>query len=209
MELAAHMRHAGGLDDLVAVELLVTTIAIGMHHTAELCEMVGRMRALAVGAIVVGNGSGSGIFVAATIEDVDPDPAGFGPSSPWVENIDRGIIRMYSLDRCDMRSNQQDERRKRAGAEVHAGRRQSIPSTRRFRFGRRELLSPGVYLLRKNVVPARHTRNAAIRTERFLQYRKLQFCGPSTLSLGTRQDLNLGHSYPVTSQMNHLCRNLR
>lgn len=90
MELAAHMRHAGGLDDLVAVELLVTTIAIGMHHYAEVCEMVGRMRALAVGAIVVGNGSGSGIFVAATIEDVDPDPAGFGPSSPWVENIDRG-----------------------------------------------------------------------------------------------------------------------
>nr|WP_245419984.1 transposase [Phyllobacterium salinisoli] len=79
----------------------------------------------------------------------------------------------------------------------------------RFQFGRRELLSPGVYLLRKNVVPARHIRNAAIRTERFLQYRKLQFCGSSTLSLGTRQDLNLGHSYPVTSQMNHLCRNLR
>ncbi|MCS0463874.1 hypothetical protein, partial [Rhizobium favelukesii] len=58
-------------------------------------------------------------------------------------------------------------------------------------------------------MPARYIRNAAIRAERFLQYRKLQFSGPSTLSLGTRQDLNLAHSHPVTSQMNHLCRNLR
>lgn len=138
MELAAHMRHAGGLDDLVAVELLVTTIAIGMHHTAEVCEMVGRMRALAVGAIVVGNGSGSGIFVAATIEDVDPDPAGFGPSSPWVENIDRGIIRMYSVDRCDMRSNQQDERRKQNG---HTGPTQSAMTEREMSIPSRSYIS--------------------------------------------------------------------
>jgi hypothetical protein len=58
-------------------------------------------------------------------------------------------------------------------------------------------------------MPARDIRNGAIRAERFLKYRKLQFRRPSTLSLGARQDLKLGHSYPVTSQMNHLCRNLR
>lgn len=43
--------------------------------------------------------------------------------------------------------------------------------------------------------------NAPIRAERFSQYRKLRLSGPS---LGTRQDLNFGHSYLVTLQMNHL-----
>ncbi len=33
------------------------------------------MRALSVGAIVIGNRAGSGILVTASIEDVDPDPA--------------------------------------------------------------------------------------------------------------------------------------
>ncbi|WP_037076466.1 hypothetical protein, partial [Rhizobium mesoamericanum] len=36
----------------------------------------------------------------------------------------------------------------------------------------------------------------------------LKWC-QETMSNGTRQDLNLGHKYPVTSQMNHLCCNLR
>jgi hypothetical protein len=115
MELAAHMRHAGGLDDLVAVKLLVAAIAIGMHHTAEVCEMVSRMHALAVGTIVIGNRAGSGILVTASIKHIDPDPAGFCLSSPRVENIDRRIVRMYSVDRGDMGSDQQDERSQQNG----------------------------------------------------------------------------------------------
>src|SRR3546814_18568227 len=97
MELAAHMRHAGGLDDLVAVELLVTPIAIGMHHAAEVCEVVSRMHALSVRAIVVGACSRSGILITAAIEDIDPDPAGFCLAPPGVANIDGGIVRMYSV----------------------------------------------------------------------------------------------------------------
>ncbi|MCR6500862.1 hypothetical protein MUO32_17620 [Shinella sp. CPCC 101442] len=59
-------------------------------------------------------------------------------------------------------------------------------------------------------MPARYIRNATFRAERFLQYKKLQFRGPSALSLGTRKDINLAiHTSPVTSQMNHLYRNLR
>ena len=74
----------------------------------------------------------------------------------------------------------------------------------RVQFGERELLPPSVYLLRKNVVLPGDIRNGAIYAERLLQYEKLLLCGPPTLSLDTRQDFNLGHTYPVTSQMNHL-----
>jgi hypothetical protein len=75
-----------------------------VHHAAEGSEVVGWMRALAVGAIVVGYGSGRGILIAAAIEDIDPDPPGFCLSSPRVEDIDWGIVRMYSVDRGDMGS---------------------------------------------------------------------------------------------------------
>lgn len=90
MELAAHVRHARGLNDLVAVKLLIAAVAIGMHHAAEVSEVVCRMRALAVGAIVIDNSSGSGILIPAAIEDIDPDSAGFRLAPPRVENIDRG-----------------------------------------------------------------------------------------------------------------------
>ncbi|ANP89856.1 hypothetical protein BA011_29640 (plasmid) [Rhizobium leguminosarum] len=106
------MRHAGGLDDLVAVELLVTPIAIGMHHAAEVCEVVSRMHALAVRAIVISDGTGSGGLIATAVEDVDPDPAGFCLAPSGVENIDGGIVRMYSVKRGDMGPDSKDERRK-------------------------------------------------------------------------------------------------
>lgn len=50
----------------------------------------------------------------------------------------------------------------------------------------RELLSPGIYLLGENIMAARHHRNAAVRVERFLQYRQLLLRGPSALSFSTR-----------------------
>lgn len=115
MELAAHVRHARGLNDLVAVKLLIATVAIGMHHAAEVSEVVCRMRALAVGAIVIGDSSGSGILIPAAIEDIDPDSAGFRFAPSRVENINRGIVRVYSVDRGDMGSDQQDEGRKQNG----------------------------------------------------------------------------------------------
>src|SRR3546814_1416652 len=122
MELAAHMRHAGGLDDLVAVELLVTPIAIGMHHAAEVCEVVSRMHALSVRAIVVGDCSRSGILITAAIEDIDPDPAGFCLAPSGVEHIDGGIVRMYSVKRGDMGPDSKDERR----SEEHTSELQSL-----------------------------------------------------------------------------------
>src|SRR6218665_2928729 len=77
MELAPHMRHARGFDDLVAVEFLVTPVAVGMHDAAEACEVLSRMRALAVRAVVIGDGCGSGGLIGTAVKDVDPDPAGF------------------------------------------------------------------------------------------------------------------------------------
>ncbi|ASV87375.1 hypothetical protein CES85_1927 [Ochrobactrum quorumnocens] len=38
----------------------------------------------------------------------------------------------------------------------------------------------------KNTMSTRHSRNTAIRAERFVQYRKLQLGGPSALSFGSR-----------------------
>ncbi|MDT4867479.1 hypothetical protein FQZ97_1023910 [compost metagenome] len=119
MELAAHMRHARGLDDLIAVKLLIATIAIRMHHAAEVSEVVCGMCALAVGAIIISSGSGSWILIATAIEDIDPDPTGFCLSSPRIENINRGIVRMYSIDRGDMGSDQQNEGRKQNGHTAH------------------------------------------------------------------------------------------
>lgn len=115
MELAAHMRHAGSFDDLVAVKLLIAGIAIRMHNAAEAREVNCRMCALAIRAIVIGDRSGRGILVAAALEDIDPDPAGLRLSSSWVENIDRRIVRVYSVDRRDMGSDQQDEGREQNG----------------------------------------------------------------------------------------------
>lgn len=102
MELATHVRHAGRLDNLVAVKLLVATIAIRMHNAAEGGEMVGRMRALTVGAVVIGDCPRVRVLIAAAIEDIDPYPAGFCLASARVENIDRSIVRMYPVDRGDM-----------------------------------------------------------------------------------------------------------
>ncbi len=51
------------------------------------------MRALAVGAIIIGNGTWSGISIPAAVEDIDPDPARFCLAPPRVENIDGGIVR--------------------------------------------------------------------------------------------------------------------
>ena len=115
MELAAHMRHAGGFDDLVAIEFLVAPIAVGMHDAAEACEVVSRMRALAVRAVVIGDGCGSGGLIATAVEDVNPDAASFCLTPPGVENIDRGVIRMYSIERGNMRPDSQDEWRQQSG----------------------------------------------------------------------------------------------
>lgn len=115
MELAAHMRHAGSFDDLVDVKLAIASIPIRMHYAAEVSEVFSRMHALSVGAIVIGDRSGRGILVAAAIEDIDPDPAGLRLSSSWVENIDRRIVRVYSVDRGEIGSDQQDEGREQNG----------------------------------------------------------------------------------------------
>jgi hypothetical protein len=119
MELAAHVRHAGRLDDLVAVKLLVATIAIRMHDAAEGGEMVGRMRALTVGAIVIGDRPRVRVLIAATIEDIDPNPASLCLAPPRVENIDWGVVRMYSVDRSDMGFNQRDEGRQQSRHAPH------------------------------------------------------------------------------------------
>jgi hypothetical protein len=115
MELAAHMRHAGRLDDLVAVKLLVATIAIRMHDAAEGGEMVGRMPALTVGAIVIGDRARVRVLIATPVEDIDPNPASLCLAPPRVENIDRSVVGMDSVDRSDMGSDQRDERRQQSG----------------------------------------------------------------------------------------------
>lgn len=110
MELAPHMRHAGGFDDLVAVEFLVAAITVGMHDAVEACQVVSRMRAFSIRTVVIGDGCGIGGLIATAIKDVvDPDPAGFVLPRPGVENIDRGIVRMYSVECCDMGPDQQNE----------------------------------------------------------------------------------------------------
>lgn len=58
MELAADMRLAGSFEDLVAVEFFVAPITVGMHDAAEACQVVSRMRALAIRTVVIGVAAG-------------------------------------------------------------------------------------------------------------------------------------------------------
>jgi hypothetical protein len=109
MELAAHMRHAGSLDDLIAIQLVVTSIPVGVHHATEVGKMFGRVHPLAVRAVIISDRSGPGILIAAPIKDVDPDPPGPSLSSSRVENIDRSVVGMDPIDGRDMGSDQQDQ----------------------------------------------------------------------------------------------------
>src|SRR3546814_4561353 len=89
-----------------------------MHLADEVCEVVSRMHALSVRAIVVGDCSRSGILITAAIEDIDPDPAGFCLAPSGVEHIEGGIVRMYSVKRGDMGPDRKDARRKQTGYEA-------------------------------------------------------------------------------------------
>src|SRR5215217_8462239 len=102
MEFAAYMRHAGSLDDLIAVQLVVASIAVRVHHATEVGKMFSRVHPLAVRAVIISDRSGPGILIATPIEDVDPDPPGLGLSSSRVENIDRSVVGMDPIDGRDM-----------------------------------------------------------------------------------------------------------
>ncbi|MBX4899661.1 MULTISPECIES: hypothetical protein [Rhizobium] len=77
MELAAHMRHAGSFDDLVAVKLAIASIPIRMHYAAEVSEVTNAN----IAAITLGNAaSASPVTPACSSSHFD----GIARSSSWI-----------------------------------------------------------------------------------------------------------------------------
>ena len=94
VELAPHVRPAGGFFDLLAVELIEAGIGIGLQHAREACKVGSRSLALAIGAVTEENCRGSALPAGRSSRTyvhnrpclVVPRPGkstGTGVSSPW------------------------------------------------------------------------------------------------------------------------------
>ena len=95
VELAPHMRPAGGLADAAGVvEMMEAGVAIGLQGPAEAVQMPARMLALAVRRVGEPDRRRGGIVRRAIVADIRPEPAGLGLAVARSQHRHRSIVGM-------------------------------------------------------------------------------------------------------------------
>ena len=97
VELAAHMRPTSGFKDLIAIELFIAGIGVGVQNAVKSDQVILWMFTLTIGAVIIGNGGRGCITIRLAIADIDPKPAGLGSSLAGLKDWHRRVIAMEPI----------------------------------------------------------------------------------------------------------------
>lgn len=91
-EFPPRVRHAGGLDDSVAIQTREAGVAIRLQDAFESTQMLAGMLALAIGRIAIEHAGRRRSAERPVIADIGPEPAGLRPAEAGRAHRNHGVI---------------------------------------------------------------------------------------------------------------------